>query len=176
MNYEGKDGYAVQNGKPYNLHDVRKLCFWGTLMAGGGGVEYYFGYKHPQNDPVCQDFRSRDQAWDDCRIAIEFFRNQKLLFWEMSSADKLIGNPDNTNSKYCFAKVDEAYLVYLPSGGSTQLDLRHAKGSFTVSWLNPRIQGDLVQGSVKTVDGGRDVSIGNPPSDPNKVWLAVIRR
>ena len=35
MNYEGKDGYAVQNGKQYDLHDVRKLCLWGTVMAGG---------------------------------------------------------------------------------------------------------------------------------------------
>ena len=32
------------------LHDIRKATLWGTLMAGGAGVEYYFGYKLPQND------------------------------------------------------------------------------------------------------------------------------
>ena len=33
-----------------SIHDCRKYTLWGTLMAGGGGVEYYFGYKLPQND------------------------------------------------------------------------------------------------------------------------------
>jgi hypothetical protein len=54
--YAGHNGEAVQGGKPCTLHDIRKLCLWGTLMAGGAGVEYYFGYKLPQNDLVCEDW------------------------------------------------------------------------------------------------------------------------
>ena len=173
--YEGKDGFAVQNGKQYNLHDVRKMCLWGTLMAGGGGVEYYFGYKHPQNDLVCEDFRSRDQSWDFCRFAVDFFRDQKVPFWEMSCADNLVGNSDNTNSKFCFAKKGTVYLVYLPTGGSTQLDLSDAKRKFDVRWFNPRTGGGLVEGSVKSVDGGQNVSIGNPPNQPDDDWLAIVR-
>src|SRR5512139_2138637 len=71
--YQGHSGEGIQDGRPYTLHDVRKSCLWGTLMAGGWGVEYYFGYKLPQNDLACQDYRSRDQTWNYCRIALEFF-------------------------------------------------------------------------------------------------------
>lgn len=173
--YEGKDGYAMQNGQKYNLHDIRKLCLWGTLMAGGAGVEYYFGYKHPQNDLVCEDFRSRDRSWDYCRIATHFFHEQKIPFWQMSSSNNLIGNIENSNSKYCFAKKGEVYLVFLPTGGSTQLDLSDANRTLSISWFNPRTGGELLTGSIRSVDGGQSVSIGNPPSDDNEDWLAIVR-
>lgn len=45
--YQGNDGAATEKGGKYTMHDVRKLCLWGTLMAGGAGVEYYFGYQLP---------------------------------------------------------------------------------------------------------------------------------
>jgi hypothetical protein len=122
--YQGNDGTGTQNGKKYTLHDIRKLCLWGTLTAGGAGVEYYFGYKLPENDLVCEDFRSRDASWDYCRIALEFFPANRIPFWEMRNADALIGNATHDNSKYCLAKPGEIYLVYLPSGGTTDLDLR----------------------------------------------------
>ena len=173
--YEGKDGYAMQKGQKYDLHDIRKLCLWGTLMAGGAGVEYYFGYKHPQNDLVCEDFRSRDMSWDYCRIATQFFRDQKIPFWQMASANSLIGNAENSNSKYCFAKKGEVYLVFLPTGGSTQLDLSEAKRTFTVSWFNPRSGGELQTGTVRSVEGGQNASIGNAPNDANEDWLAFVR-
>src|SRR3712207_247552 len=42
-------------------HDiVRKQALWGNLMAGGGGVEWYFGYKFPDSDLTAQSWRSRD--------------------------------------------------------------------------------------------------------------------
>ena len=67
-------------------------------MAGGAGVEYYFGYKLPQNDLVCEDFRSRDKTWDYCRIALDFFCEHEVPFWEMANADSLIGNVNSDNS------------------------------------------------------------------------------
>ena len=42
-------------------------------MAGGAGVEYYFGYWLPENDLVAENFRSRDKSWDYGRIALDFF-------------------------------------------------------------------------------------------------------
>ncbi len=173
--YKGDDGTATQDGKKYTMHDIRKLCLWGTLMAGGAGVEYYFGYNHPENDLVCEDFRSRDKSWDFCRIALEFFAANRIPFWEMENADALVGNPKNDNSKFCFAKPGEIYLVYLPNGGTTDLDLADARGSFEVRWFNPRIGGALSEGSVKFVVGGEKVSIGTPPADPTEDWLAILR-
>ena len=37
----------------YSIEDVRKQTLWGNLMAGGAGVEYYFGYQLPENDLIC---------------------------------------------------------------------------------------------------------------------------
>jgi hypothetical protein len=64
------DGYIDwQTGQVYNASgtdqdDIRRGTLWGNLMAGGAGVEYYFGYQRPQSDLTCQDFRSRDLMWD----------------------------------------------------------------------------------------------------------------
>jgi hypothetical protein len=171
--YDGKkkDGKAVQT-----TDDIRQATLWGNLMAGGAGVEYYFGYQIPQNDLVCEDWRSRDKSWDYARIALEFFRDNKIPFWEMKNANALIGNAKNDNSKYCLAKVGEVYLVFLAKGGTTQLDLSGAKGSFTVKWFNPRTGGKLMDGSVKSVTGGGSASLGNPPADADQDWLVVVRR
>jgi hypothetical protein len=174
--YAGHDGVATQGGKPYTLHDIRKLCLWGTLMAGGAGVEYYFGYKLPQNDLVCEDWRSRDQSWDFCRIALDFFREQKMPIAEMTSADALVGNAKNDNSRYCFAKPDEIYLVYLPNGGTADLDLAGANGEFAVRWFNPRIGGTPQSSVVKSVAGGGKASLGQPPNDADHDWLVLVRK
>jgi hypothetical protein len=174
--YQGHSGEGEQGGKLYTLHDIRKNCLWGTLMAGGAGVEYYFGYQLPENDLICEDWRSRDKSWDYCRIALDFFKTEKIPFWEMQNQNSLIGNPDNTNQKYCFAKTGEIYLVYLPKGGTTEINLNDADGRFKVRWLNPREGGKLSRGSLTRVRGGGSVSIGNPPSDPDQDWLAIIRK
>lgn len=158
------------------MHDIRKLCLWGTLTAGGGGVEYYFGYRLPENDLVCQDFRSRDRSWDYCRIAIEFFQSSGLPFAEMRNADALVGNKKHDNSRFCLAKTGEAYLVFLPNGGTSELDLSEAAGPFSVSWFNPRTGGDLAIGSVQSVKGGSKVQIGLPPSDAGDDWAVIVRR
>lgn len=189
IGYKGTDGVAVEKGKKnenattgdvkskaYTLHDIRKLCLWGNLMAGGAGVEYYFGYALPENDLVCQDFRSRDRSWDYCRVALEFFPANKIPFWEMQSADALIGNAKSDNRKFCLAKPGTIYLVYLPNGGTSELDLGGASGSFTVSWFNPREGGALRTGSVKTVSGGAKVALGKPPLDAGEDWLALVRK
>ncbi|TWT49159.1 hypothetical protein Pla22_43510 [Rubripirellula amarantea] len=176
LGYDGYEGTKNDGKSVHTTDDVRKATLWGNLMAGGAGVEYYFGYQLPQNDLVCEDWRSRDQSWDYCRIALQFFSDNQIPFWEMKNADASIGNSAHNNSKYCFAKDGEVYLVYLPQGGSTSLDLSEVKGSFQVHWFNPRSGGDLVTSSVKSVDGGQSVSLGDPPSDKDQDWLIVVRK
>jgi len=172
--FAGKDAKGLDVG--YTLHDIRKYTLWGNLMAGGAGVEYYFGYGLPDNDLVAENFRSRDKSWDYGRIAIDFFHSQKIPYWEMTNADGLIGNETHDNSRYCFAKPDNVYLVYLPSGGTTTLDLSKATGQFTVEWFDPRTGGPLKRGSVPTVTGGAAAALGMPPDNPSEDWLAVVRR
>jgi uncharacterized protein DUF5060/collagenase-like protein with putative collagen-binding domain len=174
--YPGFTGKDNQGNQVQSLDDIRKLTLWGNLTAGGAGVEYYFGYVLPDNDLTLENFRSRDKSWDYARIALTFFRSEKIPFWDMTNADGLVGNYMNDNSVFCFAKPGDVYLVYLPSGGSADLDLTGAAGQFTVSWFDPRNGGALKRGSVASVAGGKKVSIGAAPASPQEDWLVVVRR
>ncbi|QDV68499.1 hypothetical protein Poly24_22080 [Rosistilla carotiformis] len=176
LGYRGFDGHDRTGKMAETQHDVRKLTLWGTLMAGGAGNEYYFGYQFDENDIVCQDWRSRDQSWDYCRIAIAFFHDNAIPFWEMKNADALVGNDDHGDSKFCFAKPGEIYLVYLPDGVTSELDLSNVDGSFRVHWYNPRVGGDLATGSIKSVQGGSKVALGAAPQDADEDWLVVLRK
>ncbi len=171
--FAGKDskGRVVQT-----IDDIRKMTLWGNLMAGGAGVEYYFGYLLPENDMIAEDFRSRDKSWEFGRIALEFFRSNRIPFWTMSNADSLVGNATGDNSKWCLAKTGEIYVVYLPAGGTTSLDLRQASGRFTISWFDPRHGGLLRRGSVASVLAGSIVELGEAPESPAEDWAIVVRR
>jgi len=174
--YQGFKGVDNQGNPVQSLHDIRKLTLWGNLMAGGAGVEYYFGYVLPDNDLTMESFRSRDKSWDYARIALTFFRTERIPFWEMSGADQLVGNPTNDNSVFGFAKAGEIYLVYLPNGGTADLDLTGVAGQFTVSWFDPRNGGALKKGSAATVAGGKKVALGAAPGSPDEDWLVVVRK
>lgn len=153
-------------------NDARKNALWGNIMAGGAGVEWYFGYKHDHSDLTCQDYRVREKMWDQCRIALQFFADNDIPFWDMNNANKLLG----TKNGYCLAQANKLYLVYLKSAEeAAALDLSGAVGVFEVMWFNPRTGGDLQLGSTQAVNGNQKVFLGSPPSDPDQDWLAVVR-
>ncbi|MGK0188479.1 MAG: hypothetical protein ACI9R3_004290 [Verrucomicrobiales bacterium] len=176
LGFEGYNGKLKDGKKVQTSDDIRKYTLWGNLMAGGAGVEYYFGYQLPQNDLICEDFRSRDKSWDSCSIALKFFKEHSVPFWQMTSANALIGNSKDDNSKYCFAKKGELYLAYLPNGGTTDIDLKEADGNFSVQWFNPRAGGALASGSVTTIKGGASSTLGNAPASVEQDWLVVVRK
>jgi hypothetical protein len=150
--------------------DGRKNGLWGTFMAGGWGNEWYFGYQHAHSDLTCEDFRSRDAWWDYCRYALAFFNDNDIPFWEMSGNDDLVTGSDT----WCFAKLGEVYVVYLPEGGTADLDLSGQSGEYSVKWYNPRQGGSLLNGSLSSVTGGSQVSIGSPPQDASRDWVVLV--
>jgi hypothetical protein len=114
-------------------HDnARKNALWGVFMAGGAGIEWYFGYAHPHSDLTCQDWRTRDKMWDQSRYCIEFFKRHEIPFWEMTNANDLTRNPDD----YCFIKPGEVYLIYFKNPGELKLSLE--SGAFTYGWFDPQ--------------------------------------
>ncbi|MEM6699726.1 MAG: DUF5060 domain-containing protein, partial [Bacteroidota bacterium] len=116
-------------------NNARKNALWGALMAGGAGIEWYFGYKHAHSDLSCQDWRSRDLMWDQNRYALQFFQENKIPFWEMFPDDDFTNNPND----YVFYKPGEVYLFYLKNGGEIgRINLRDTAGEFVASWYNPR--------------------------------------
>lgn len=160
----------------YDLHDIRKQTLWGNIMAGGAGVEYYFGYKLPENDLVAEDFRSRDKSWNFCRIAIEFLKDNNIPFQNMKNMDALIGNINMGNEKHCLAKPGEIYLVYLAYVNTSNIDLTNESGEFTVEWFNPITGGDLQKGSVKSLKGGKVVELGKAPKGNSQDWVVIVRK
>jgi hypothetical protein len=153
-------------------HDnARKNALWGNIMAGGAGVEWYFGYKHVHSDLTCQDFRVRENMWKQSRIAIDFFRDQQIPFWDMTNANRLL----LSNKGYCLARQGSLYLVFAKDGSKSALDLTGANGLFEIHWFNPRDGGDMQVGSVEAVKGGGKYMLGQPPADVKKDWVAVVR-
>ena len=144
---------------------------WGTLMGGGAGVEYYFGYQFVENDLICEDWRSRDKSWDYCRIAIDFFRNNNIPIADMQPADELVGNPQHDNSKYCLAKPGEIYLVYVAGSKSVEVDLSGQATQYNVSIFNPR---DASSIEAPAVTSGSKTKLTLP--DAKNDWLIVLRK
>ncbi len=150
-------------------HDhIRHHVLWGNLMAGGAGVEWYFGYKYAHNDLKCEDWRSRDILWDQTRYALDFFKNY-VPFTEMFNANGLTDNEGD----YVLADHGKAYVVYLPEVKDTKINLLNTDAKFSVKWYNPRKGGELQKGSVSTIKGGGMRSLGNPPNN-SKDWVALL--
>jgi hypothetical protein len=138
-------------------------------MAGGGGVEWYFGYNFSDNDLGCEDWHSRSAMWDQTRYALEFFQRH-LPFWEMKSRDDI--TPDEKD--YCLAIEGEIYAVYIPEGAQTKIDLTDYEGDFDINWFNPGKGGELQLGTITRIQGGHMSDIGYPPANTDKDWIALI--
>jgi hypothetical protein len=142
-------------------HDIPRIHgLWGNLLGGGSGVEWYFGYKYAHMDLNCEDWRSRDRMWDQTRLALEFFRKH-LPFWEMEPANDL------APGARVFAKRGSVYAVQLPKGGTVNVALEG--GEYKVSWYNPRT-GQMQAG------GATKGPVGPPPAEPDRDWVALLRR
>ncbi len=151
-------------------HDtIREHVLWGNLMAGGAGVEWYFGYRYPHADLNCEDWRSRDILWSQTSAAVKFFQTY-LSFHEMVNMDQLV------KDGYCFAKAGEVYAIYLPADSERAIRLKGDEGSYSIDWFDPRNGGELQKGSVETVLADRKVELGNPPSEPGKDWVCLVRK
>ncbi|MHC4323667.1 MAG: DUF5060 domain-containing protein [Planctomycetota bacterium] len=151
-------------------HDkVRKHALWGNLMGGGSGVEWYFGSRFPHMDINCEDWRTRENMWDQTRYALEFFHDY-LPFARMAPDNALTSNP----KAYCLAKPGEVYAIYLLEGGSA--DLNAAPGIYSVQWYNPRTGGELLRGSVRQITGPGKQSIGRPPKQSDKDWAVLVHK
>jgi hypothetical protein len=166
----GHHGVGIMPDSHDADHDtVRNHALWGALMAGAGGVEWYFGYRYPHNDLMLEDFRSRDIWWDQSAIATRFF-TENLPFHKMHSNNQLLEGVQG----YCLANPGEIYVVYLSSAaGQAKLTLENNR-AYTIQWFNPKKGGTLTEGTIKTAKGPGKILLGQPPQDANADWVAVV--
>ncbi len=149
-------------------HDtLRAEVLYGTLLAGGAGVEWYFGWLKPPNDLNAEDWRSRENIWKQSNIARGLFT--RIPYTSMKNANALLSTQDG----YCFAQAGKVYLTYLKKGGETVLDLSDIDDdiTFNMTWLNPRTGEETPDNPKK---GGIKVTIGEPPGDKDKDWLILL--
>lgn len=165
---------VVPDADDYWHNTIRHRVLWGNLMAGGGGVEYYFGYQHAHSDLTCQDYRSRDHMWDQTRYALDFFRDN-VPFWEMSARPDLAANRD----AWVFAKEGAVYVVYVPVATQSGA-LTLPAGTYQQRWFNPRT-GEFVGAPQVRASAGAPVELGAPPDEvvpPGAApdWVALLER
>ncbi|MGJ8724162.1 MAG: DUF5060 domain-containing protein [Roseibacillus sp.] len=154
-------------------NNARTGALWGNFLAGGWGIEWYFGYAHPHSDLTCQDYRSRDLMWDQSRHALEFFKAHNLPLGEMENNNSLLSHKGD----FCLTKPGNTYLLLLKNASQpTQLDLAKHEAEYTVRWFNPRNGGPLQTGSKATISGHNKQDLGAPPADPEKDWVVLITR
>lgn len=91
----------------------------------------------------------------------------------MRPSDDLTTDPDS----FCYSKGDEVYVVYVhPGKETTSLNLGNSGNTFSVKWYDPRNGGDLLDGSVTSVDAKGAVALGNPPNDQDKDWVILVQK
>jgi hypothetical protein len=105
------------------------------------------------------------------RHALEFFQTY-LPFWEMQPDN---GLASGGSSPLVLARPGNLYAVYLPNGGTANLDVDNTEAAFSIQWYDPRNGGELQDGTVTQVLGPGPVSVGLPPSNPNQDWVVLVR-
>jgi hypothetical protein len=91
---------------------------------------------------------------------------ESLPFHQMRPANSLLSG----GTGYAFAQAGEAYLVYLPQGGTINLDLSSNNNSFNAQWFNPR---NGVYQDIASVAGGGVRSFSAPNGND---WALLLRR
>ena len=121
---------------------------------------------------TCEDFRSRDNWWNQSRYCLDFFAANAVPFWNMTNRDSVLtgasGSPllcDHWN----------VYVAHLPTPTSPTLNLAGLVGTFRVRWFDPRHGGNMQTGTVPEVSGGASVSLGNPPGTSTNDWVVLVR-
>lgn len=155
-------------------HDtLRHEVLWGSLMAGAAGVEWYFGARYAHNDLNCEDWRSRENMWQQTAIARQFFQ-EHLPYWDMVNADSLV----TPSGSYCLALPGKIYAVYLPKAfpHPAKLDLPAGEGRYSVQWYDPRNGGSLREGNIREIPGGNATGLGNPPEAADTDWVILVRK
>ncbi|MEM7672801.1 MAG: DUF5060 domain-containing protein [Verrucomicrobiota bacterium] len=164
--------WIISYDEPYtqdvypDIDTWRKDSVWAAFTAGAAGVGFY-------ND---EDTKFRGE--DGYERFIDYYDTMVRATDFLSShlADITLMNPDDdlVSSGYCLANPGNEYLIYLPNGGNTTLDLSAESGDFQVLWFDPRNGGNLALGSITNVSAGGIFSLGSAPNNTTDDWVILV--
>ena len=149
------------DGKKVSLSDTDHLCgicgdaswVWKTVTRGHNAL-LMDGYDNSRgvSDPA---YNPDDPKWEATRKNMGYARSY-VMRMDLAHA---LPHGDLASSGYCLAVPGSEYLVFVPSGGSTTLNLSGASGTRTVEWFNPAT-GEASPGGK--VNGGGVVTLVAP--------------
>lgn len=172
------ESYGIENNSAGE--DRMSLYSWRTFMAGAEGMFQYTAYDIPEiADITLENFRLIESTQKILISTKNLFQKTEInkLLPQMQNANALVGNPTGNNAPFCLAKKGEMYIVFRTSKVNQKpLNLSGVTGNFDVAWYDARTGGALVNGTVKNVNAGGSVNLGDPPGDADKDWAIVVSK
>lgn len=174
------DKLPLERGFPDKRQMERGHVLWGTLTAGGYGVEYYGGYGTGCGDLRCQDHRARASKWADAAAALRWWRKYvgRDAFEMMS-----MGLETGAEGPYWFGKPDASkFVIYAHDGKRIRERGMAQKSRYRVSWFDPTT-GELAGSDERDTQARNDktplydvLDTGPAPGDPGRDWVLLLER
>ena len=130
------------------------------IFLAGGNFELHFQDAYGQSGSV------RIEDLESLILDMVQLRNflEDLPFPEMETCNQLLSNPDNI----CFGEVGKIYVVYLPYGGSEEVDLSNSEIVLEQNWFNPGT-GEITEAG--SIQGGQVRSFAAPDE---RDWVLLL--
>jgi len=150
--------------KPY---PGRREWVWKSFLRGHNPIflDLYPDQETKQLDRITRS--ELDPQWEPIRQAM----GRARLLAERINLAAMLPRNELASTGYCLANPGVEYLVYLPDGQETTVDLGAETKSFTVEWFNPET-GET--GLGKPVRGSGKVSFSSPFQ--SKAVLLYLKR
>lgn len=139
---------------------ARREGFWGTIMAGGAGSDWYYGSDpFEYNDIWVEDFSVREEFFQRTQAGVQMILDSGVPYWEMENHNEL-STLENT---WVLANEGEVYLVYSPFQEAFEVKL--PDGAYNIMWYDAFAGGPVQEGTLTEVEVQTDsawVSLGEP--------------
>lgn len=143
------------------------FSLWGTLMAGGAGVEYYYEYQTGCTNLHCDDHSTQATKYEQAGVELNFVRT-KVPFQDVLPADRLTSVTDD----YVLAKEGQVSLVHSLDGAANTITL--PEGTWQVKWF--ATETGMMQGKTATfVTNNMANGVLSAPNQTQD-WLIVITK
>ncbi len=143
-----QDGAVPDNVASDNHSSLIRHALWGHLLAGGSGVEWYFGAHHDHNDLSAENFRSRERLWRASSAA------RKMLAEQMDLGSAEICDESWTVLPCLSGPSDDGRsdiaIVYVAAGQT--LDKTLIERAESVQWRDPLSASKAIE-KTETIDG-----------------------
>lgn len=154
---------ALPDAEDPHHDNARMNALWGNLLAGGWGVEWYYGYQHPHSDLTLQDHRSREKLYDQSAVALRFFALANLDLAALDSRDEALVGAGG----HVLGAPGRAWVVQLRDAAKARtdgatIDLGPSSGAMQAHWYDPRAGGELLPAGRLAGPGA--VAVPAPPA------------